>query len=515
MAARSAPDQVLRRFQRLFRGRETSFGQWTSKEDVKTVHSPVTEEAWKRHMAGKGAILGIVPITETNDCYFGAIDVDDDTVNHAALAAIINHAGLPLVVCRSKSGGAHLYLFIKDPAPARLVVDKLKHWATALKLKNPPYPNGQPHPLEIFPKQTKIDATDPGKGNWINLPYYGNGTTDRYGVTEEGDKLALARFLEYAEERAVSAIELEGLDPNIQETFDEGPPCLNTLDTLGVPEGSRNMMLLNVGIYLKGKHPEDFPDYIHEYNHSGRIQPPLKEQEVNGIINSLKKRDYAYKCEDIPIAPYCEKGKCKKQKFGVGMFRKKIVDAATPEMDSLRKVTTDPPRWLLNVAGKEIELQTEELMLVPRFRRAILEKCSLIFPLLKQFEWDEKLGELLTDLETIEAPEDAGVSGQFKVLFLEFLVRRRNARKREDILTGLPVEEGNVVYFRGSDFISFLERKHFKDYDASRIFLALRSLGAGHTKWNVKGVGIQLWFIATPKDQDEDFEPVVSDEPAF
>jgi hypothetical protein len=516
VASRSAPESVLRRFQRLFRGRETSYGQWLAKDNVKTVHAPVTEVQWKAHMLGKtNPILGIVPITETNDCYFGAIDVDDDTVNHASLAAIVNHAALPLVVCRSKSGGAHIYLFLKDPAPAKMVVDKLKRWATALKLQNPPYPNGQPHPIEIFPKQTKIDATDPGKGNWINLPYYGNGTTERYAVTEEGDKLELAAFLDYAESRAITAIELEGLEPDIHEAFQEGPPCLNTLDTVGFPEGSRNMGLLAVGTYYKLRYGDDFVSYLKEYNASGKVQPPLKERELQGLINSLQKHDYAYKCDDIPIAPYCEKGRCKKLKWGIGGFRKKLVDQALPEMADLRKVTTDPPRWLLNVASDDIELQTEDLMLIPRFRRAVLERCSLIFPLLKQYEWDERLGELLANLTIIEAPSDAGVYGQFQVLLGEFLVRRRNARKREDLLNGLPYEEGNCVYFRGTDFIAFLERKRFKDSDASKVFTSLRALGAGHTKWNVKGTGLQLWFIPTPQDQDEEFDAVQSEDPEF
>jgi hypothetical protein len=400
-----------------------------------------------------------------------------------------------------------------------LVRDKLLKWAAALKLKNPPYPNGQPHPIEVFPKQKAIAATDPGKGNWINLPYYGNGHTERYAVTETDDHLALEEFLTYAEERSVSAIEFEGIEPEIYEAFPEGPPCLNTLDaTGGFPEGGRNMGMLAVGIFFKGSAEEtgdDWKQKIRDYNNSGKVEPPLKKQELEGIINSLNKREYAYKCDDIPIAPHCEKGTCKKRKYGVGMFRKKILDNAMPEMSNLRKVTTDPPRWLLNVASLDVDLQTEELMLVPRFRRAIMEKCSQIFPLLKQHEWDDQLSKLLRDLTVIEAPEDAGVSGQFKSLLAEFLMRRRNARKREDILNGLPVQEGEIVYFRSSDLTSFLDRKRFKDYDPSKVFTSLRSLGAGHTKWNLKGTGVQVWFIEPPKDQDEDFDEVKSEEPEF
>ena len=512
MSSKTAP-LVLSRFQRLFRGRENAFGQW-KEGGIQTLERPVTEKEWLTHLGGKGPILGIIPITQTNDCYFGAIDVDDETINHESLAAIVEHAKLPLVVCRSKSGGAHLYLFLIDPAPAKLVQEKLRRWAEQLKLKNPPYKNGSPHPIEVFPKQTKLGPGD--QGNWINLPYYGNGTTQRYAVTAEGDKLGLPEFLEYAESRAISAMQLNITEADVEGTFKGGPPCLNTLDMQGIPEGGRNMGLFNVGIYLKLKDEETWKEELRAYNRSGRVDPPMKDVEINAIINSLEKRDYQYKCDDNPIAAFCEKAKCKKQEFGISGFRKKKLESELPELTKLRKVTTDPPRWLLTVNGQDLELQTDDLMLMPRFRRAVLEKCSLVFPLMKQYEWDQILGELLVSHEVIVAPDDAGISGVFRYLFFEFLQRRRHARNKEDLLSGLPFEEAGKVYFRSNDLISFLDRKRFKDYDAPKIFMALRKLGAGHVKMSIKGAQTQLWLIAAPTDeQTEDFTPIAAEDPSF
>lgn len=518
MALKPLDPQFLSRFQRLFRGRENAFGQWV-KDNVKTVGGKITEQQWLGHLAGKGPILGIVPILQTNECYFGVIDVDDETVNHAALAAIVEAAKLPLVVCRSKSGGAHLYLFLLDPAPAKLVKDKLTRWAAALKLKNPPYPNGSPHPIEIFPKQVKMTPEENQMGNWINLPYYGNGTTNRFAVNVEGEQLSLPDFLEYAEMKAISAMTLEATEADVDGRFKQGPPCLKALDLIGFPEGGRNQGLFNVGIYLKladESGHDAWKEQLHEYNKSGKVDPPLKDIEIRAIIKSLDARDYQYKCDDNPISAHCEKPQCKKEKFGIGGFRKKKLAGAMPEMGNLRKVTTDPPRWILTMENKDVELTTEDLMLVPRFRRAVMEKCSLVFPLLKQVEWDDELSKLLMEHTVIEAPDDAGVNGVFRYLFYDYLKRRRNARNLEDLLTGLPVEEGGKVFFRSMDLISFLERKRFKDYDAPQIFMALRTMGAGHTKKNVKGASLQLWFIEPPThEQTEEFTPLSNEEPEF
>ena len=503
---------VLARFQRLFKGREDAYGQW-EQDNPQTVKRPITEEQWRKHLAGKGALLGIIPITETNDCYFGAIDVDDDTVDHASLAALIDLSGLPLVVCRSKSGGAHLYLFLKDPTPAKTIVQKLKSWAAALKLKNPPYPSGQSHPIEIFPKQTKISPDT--LGNWINLPYYGNGVTNRYAVTAEGQKLPLDTFLEYAESRSISSTMLEVLEPSVKDALEGAPPCLNQLHQLGYPEGSRNMGLYNAGIYLKLRYPDDWQDKVRDYNQE-RMQPPLRDVEVRSVIKSLERRDYQYKCEDAPINAFCDKAKCKKQEFGIGAFRRKILESKLPTMSRLRKITTDPPRWVLTIEDKDVDLQTEDLMLVPRFRRVVLERVSMIFPLMKQGEWDDHLAELLKDHEVVTAPEDAGQFGQFQILLREFLLRRKNARSREDLLSGLPVEEGGKVLFRSNDLLNFLTRKGFKVYDSSQAYTALRSLGAGHTKVSTKGEQLQVWMIEVPKnEQTEDFDPVKGEDPQF
>lgn len=80
--------------------------------EYRTVHGQVTEELMQKHLDGESGV-GIVPI-KGDMCKFGVIDIDVYDLDHASLQRRITDLKLPLVHCRSKSGGAHLYLFFND-----------------------------------------------------------------------------------------------------------------------------------------------------------------------------------------------------------------------------------------------------------------------------------------------------------------------------------------------------------------------------------------------------------------
>lgn len=511
----------LLRFQRLFKGRETMHGRWRSDIKGRVIKGPVTEEAWREHLNGGDMlnvrILGIGPTMLDNQCYFGAIDLDDrDKTDHQVMAALVEREGLPLITVRSKSGGYHFFLFLKDPASAELVKKRLTEWVKRLKLQNPPGKNGVRPPVEVYPKQVSLKANQ--DGNWINLPYYGADDPVSYAVATDEPRLSFKRFLQTAERAMITSGQLEAWTQRGGTTgfFDKGPPCLNSLHDLGFPEGQRNSGLQNVAIYLKQAFT-DWQDRLRAYNESGKVTPPLKERELTGIIHSVETHEYNYNCDDLPIKPHCQKGECKKQKYGVLGKKRERQEEQMPDLANLRKITTDPPRWLLDVDEAEIELGTEDLMLVPRVRKAVMERCSIIFPLMRQGDWDNILIELLANLITIEAPEDAGVSGQFKALVREFLQRRTQAESREDLLAGMPYEEGPKTYFRAQDLLAFLTRKHFREYDGNRVYTELRrQFGVGRGRWNVKKATVQYWFVDTPQDdQQEEFTPIEQNEVKF
>ena len=80
-----------------------------------TVHEPVTEDIWDKHIKGEIRI-GIRP--EKEDLVkWGCIDIDPRSYKDYASKKyldIIKNNNLPLVPTRSKSGGLHLFIFLKD-----------------------------------------------------------------------------------------------------------------------------------------------------------------------------------------------------------------------------------------------------------------------------------------------------------------------------------------------------------------------------------------------------------------
>jgi hypothetical protein len=155
-----------------------------------------TDKEYKAHLAGSGVSLGIIPLLSTNACWFGAIDIDISGERPLRekieqLEKRVRSLELPLVVCRSKSGGAHLYLFGSEPIPAAILIRKLTELAAVLGYGG----------TEIFPKQaTRVNEGD--RGNWINIAYYGAESkegTDRYAIKNGKPIKSLKDFVKYAE----------------------------------------------------------------------------------------------------------------------------------------------------------------------------------------------------------------------------------------------------------------------------------------------------------------------------
>ena len=66
-----------------------------------------------------------------------------------------------MVVFRSKSGGAHVFIFVKEFVSAKLMRIKLKAIAELLGY----------HSSEIFPKQDEVLVKEGHLGSFLNLPY--------------------------------------------------------------------------------------------------------------------------------------------------------------------------------------------------------------------------------------------------------------------------------------------------------------------------------------------------------
>ena len=190
---------LVDRFAAAFEGSSVAHGQTTvgdvrknGKTEAKSfiVREPLTKHLIDSHLQGEHGV-GAIPINSQNMCKFGALDIDTYPVDHLAILKKCRRFKLPLVVCRSKSGGAHLFLFMQDWISATDMRDHLMEFAAVLGYGG----------CEVFPKQNKILAERGDVGNFINLPYFAADNTLRYAINQKGDELSLESFLKEIERR--------------------------------------------------------------------------------------------------------------------------------------------------------------------------------------------------------------------------------------------------------------------------------------------------------------------------
>lgn len=480
----------------LFAGFRSAYGIYVTKDaavpgekhkgTARTAREEVTETLWSRHLEGKES-LGIITITEEGECWWGAIDVDIYNLNHKELLARIHSRNLPLVPCKSKSGGAHLMLFTSEPVPASLMQDKLTEFASSLGL------SGQ----EIFPKQRHIDTSRDDLGSWVNMPYFNAKDTVRFAYSASTVKaLTLPAFIKHANSKRITKAELKNLSPKVlvpkgtpkartgqvasdAADFTDGPVCFQQITDQGpVPKGQRNTAMLNMGIYAKKRWPDTWEQELARMNDS-YMDPPRTPEEVSATIKNLRKKDYFYNCKSQPMVSYCNPALCKTREHGIG------ADEMTVQVTELRKLDTDPPLWFMDIANHgTVQMSTDQLNSSIGFTKACMEQLSFR-PVVNAKVWTALLGECFEKLIIIEMSEeekvDGSISGAFESLVQEFL-QRPSAETWEEILLRKPYTNGEAVYFRLDDLMQWIGKKGFRDYGRHQAINALRQMGAVHQR---------------------------------
>ena len=494
----------ITRFKEIFAGLDIAYGTYKiekERQDGKqngkatVVRQPPTDDLWLKHLQGIEPTLGIIPIRADNTCTWGAIDIDMYPLDHVSLVRKIRKLELPLIVFRSKSGGAHCYMFSKEPVAAAFMQRTLKLFAAYLGHSG----------SEIFPKQTEILIDRGDTGNFLNLPYFGGDNGTRYAFKDDGSAATLEEFYTLYDQYAITS-ETVIKEPNGHNTasdLTDGPPCLQVLCGQGFPEGTRNNGLFNIGVYLRKAKSDTWENEIMVYNQR-YMQPPLPLNELTLVVKQLKKKDYGYKCKDAPINGHCNSAVCKTRKFGIGA----AIDM--PSISALSKYASDPPLWFVDVDGHRLELTTEELQQQAKFQVACMNKVNVMPPTLKKQEWENLLNGLLKEMvETqaiTEAPEDTSSDGRFYDLLEEFCTHLQTAMDREEVLMGRPWtnEEEKLTYFRLKDLENFLVRNKFL-MSNPKIAQRLRSIQGAPQSMTIKNRTVRLWRIPAYEKQDAPF----------
>jgi hypothetical protein len=496
------------RFASLFSGYRKAYGTYRITHtddknkrvgDALTIPQPPTLEQYEAHLRGSGLGFGIIPLRDDDvTVLFGAIDYDNRAMDHVKAEAKIRALELPLVLCRSKSGGGHFYVFCKEPVHAGLMREKLAEWSSKL---------GMGIKTELFPKQTSRSSEE-DYGTFINLPYYGGDNTDRWAIIL-GERASLATFLDYAEAHRVSAAVFVPVEEEATELFEEGPPCMQALEADGgFSEGDRNTALFNAALYLKKRFPDSWEERLEEYN-TKLCNPPLDKKELEQMITSHQRKDYGYQCKQEPLCSHCNRKLCLTRNFGVGepggaIAVQGILGALT-RYDSAGRM--EDPMWTLEVKGQTVRVTTEVLLSISKLNEACLAQANCMIPPMTPQRWRKTMNELVATVTQVTLPEDASKTGQFREHLGDFLTRSGFVTEKEQVLnTSRPYREGDKIYFRLQDLIKYLKREQF-DYKSEKWLVhELRSVGAGNDEWKVKKQFIRVWWITAPEEDETPFK---------
>lgn len=467
-----------------------------------TITKPVTQELWNLHLEGKQG-LGIIPINANSLCKFGAIDIDEYDLDLLSLNRNIQQYKFPVMVCRTKSGGAHLYMFMREFIEAKLIIQKLKEVASFLGYGT----------CEIYPRQAQLLVDRGDAGNWINMPYFDAGHTMRYALDENSKSMDAVKFLERAHEKSMTREQLLAMMIVVPEALTGGPPCLQHLIRNGFPQGTRNNGLFNLGIYAQKAYPNEWQLKMESFNMQF-MKPPLTSVEVLAIMKSIEKKDYTYTCKSQPIQSYCDSVKCRMCTHGIGSS-----NMGMPKMGSLTKLCTVPPIWFLDVETEDgqqrMELSTEDLQNPIRFQSRCMESLNIMPQIAKRDMWQTMISGLLTSVTRIEIPVDSTPAGQFMQHVEAFCTSRVNAKSEDELLLGKPWTSAKQIYFRMQDIIKYLDRVRFFEFKLNEITMHLRAIKGSHRKFkHIKGKGFNVWVI--PEDtftkQTESFDKIEQDE---
>lgn len=460
--------KIVEKLMTLFRGSTRAHGVYTEtiedplKQKVKgkamTIPTGPTLKKWLSHFNGEVG-LGIIPINEDNQCYWGVLDIDG-VVDHMLLQTRIQELKLPLVCCYSKSKSAHCFLFVENAIDASVMRALLEEMASKLGFAG----------CEIFPKQDKLNIEKGDLGNWLNMPYFG-GT--RLGVLLTDGELVeqdVDTFLDFAFANRLTPESLTEFMKQLKTNLDVlednellrgAPPCLQyKLKTHGIVDGERNKMIFNIAVYCKMRYTEEeFRDKVKEI-HDEYSSDPLSIAEMDRIIKSVEDKDYRYQCKDAILKQFCNSSICVDREYGIELSSevKTIKDAV--------RILSDPLIYAVEVeldAGlpAKVYVETETLFNQERFRIECSKQLHKTFIPIGAKTWSNIATRIINSAINQDPPTDMSEENKLYAALLDYILNKIRHQ-----VTALAEPDGvyhdqenHMIYFKLEDFRTFLLRK--------------------------------------------------------
>ena len=483
----------IEKFKKIFEGLDRAYGQYTpgDKKGEKVGGNAVTKRGalsdalWKDHLEGKAPSLGSIPIRDDSNCTWGCIDIDTYPLNIKKIISTIRENKIPLVACRSKSGGAHLFLFTEELISAKDMVDKLQEIAGAIGYGS----------CEIFPKQVMVNSARGDVGSWLNLPYFNANNTMRYAYLDDGSAASLDEFFDLYDKYKVKKEDLKKIKfkTKKEKEFD-GPPCLETLMGMGIvegtntPNGGSDNALTHYTIYAKRKWPEQWKDKLSEFNQQ-YIKPPLSFQVLTKTVRSHEKKDYeGYTCKASPMCNFCVSHVCKTREFGID-------DDLEQDFTDVKKYQTENSFWFITIDKQIVRVRTDDLFDYNRFAKAVFDQINVVLPEMSKKDWKQRLKLIGASAQIEEMGDDATLDGRFDQHLYSFVNDLGKAMTIDEVNYGKCFHEEGFIFFRTKFLEQYLEKQRFRGFDAVRIAARLRELGADSIVRKAEKKDQRMWKV--------------------
>jgi hypothetical protein len=430
------------------------------KSDSWWVHQPTTNKLWESHLNGDYSI-GQVPVNYEGMIQWAAFDVDiyKNQLPFEETLTLIETMAWPFILIRSKSGGAHAYVFFTEPTAAAPVIEKMKDFTAFFGFAD----------VEVFPKQgfigTGNDAVD--FGNWLNMPYDGDNSL-KYALKRGEEAYTASEFCDLVEAKKMSPSEFHNLvlPASENEPFEDGPPCLNRIFTEQLDgEGHRDTALFNLAIYHARKDKENMTPVT---NWNNKFQQPLPDRVVRTKVRSATSKEYRYQCGNQCLKRFCKASVCKTREFGIDN------EDLDPTNQSLIQLRTDPELWYFTHNNVQVCVERKDLWNYEFLRQAFMAAGRIMLPARKQEDWLGLLTSYLTTCTVIDVPPEATGAGQLIDYIQEW--SKLATDDLSQICNGRPAFNKNGdLLFRLPDLKELLRLKQFRALPDNKIAEVLQS----------------------------------------
>jgi len=475
------------RFAALYDGFTRAHGRYTAKhkdDRGKVIGRAITVSGppnYADHLAGVQSI-GVIPLREDDTLLFAAIDVDKYTLDIHDVAARVASLALPLLCCRSKSGGVHLYLFLSTPHDADLVRKRMEDFACLLGVGG----------SEIFPKQS-YRATAEDVGNWINLPYAAG--VDRV-CCYDGSELPLDAFLALAERMRTTLPSAPSCEaPAAPEQLRGAPPCLCHHATHGgAPDGHKHETLYGAITYARKRWPDTWQQKVHELNPL-LFSPALATKDVDTVIKSLGRKSYDYQCQ----GPWCNKSRCRAAEYGRG-----TTGGGSCDIGQVVKIVGDPVFWIIEIDGRRVRCTTMQLQSQLMFGRLCMDILNRCPPTMSAPRWTAYLDSKLQTADVVDSPVEATMRGRVRDMLRLFLLsQNRRALERDELMIGKPWVEDGRGLFQGRALLEFMIDRRFAFESPHDVWCHVRDLGGASSVVRVGSTTVRCWSVPMANLEDD------------